>query len=335
MLYDKNMKNIYECLRIAQRIAKQHPWNTFSDLDFFELKAYGQESIYVSILGNAKNTYGLCFYQGDKAFNDLLILVDNPEIPPLQKVRYQDAIVVYFDAVQDMEPADLNLLKEADIKLTKKQMGASLRRLKQNIPSKLSDAELLQLVGYLSIFEKALERFQTKLIRARFEEGELLSYRQTAKGDWRLRTSQLKIEYHSYTTPLFDFYRAKNLNPKRIEQQIEMDVAILDALIDEEGQEPYLARAVLVASVNDEMMLTSEVLERDIDINEVYLDALMNFVEEHGRPSLLIVRDYEALAALEQLANILDIPIAAFAQLQIIDDFIEQMHTLEKQKRFN
>jgi len=52
---------------------------------------------------------------------------------------------------------------------------------------------------------------------------------------------------------------------------------------------------------------------------------LLDFIKKNGRPDAVIVRDPQALAAIEGIAFVLEIPFAMSNELYIIDDFIQAM----------
>lgn len=324
------------CIETAHRISTLKPWLQFHDLDFFELKAYGQESIYVSIMGHAKNTYGLCFYFGNKAFNELLYLVENPDLPNLQKARYQNALLVYYDKQDELGKEDLDLIEQANIRLTKTQRYPVLRSAHKNYPRPLCDDELEQLSKALEIFEKALLRYNVKHPVVDFEFDEFLSFRENKNGVWSLRVREVDYEEFDYPEPKFDFFEVRNINPRRFPQQIEIDTPLLNALISEDTKKPYLVRALVIMGVEDAHVYKYQILGQDADIIQTYVEALIEFVEEFGRPEAIIVRDYEATSAIDQIAAMIRTPLAIFSELINIDDFNDGLKEFKQANtRFN
>lgn len=336
LYYDMDMNTHLSCIETAHRISRLKPWLHFHDLDFFELKAYGQESIYVSILGHAKNTYGICFYFGNKAFNELLYLVENPELPNLQKARYQDALVVYYDKKEELTSEDLKLIETVDIKLSRTQRFPVLRAVHKNYPRSLTEDEVAQLDAVLILFEKALLRYNEKKPFVDFEFDEFLSFRENKNGVWSLRVREVDFDAFDYPEPKFDFFEVRNINPRRFGQQIEIDALLLDALIDQDVQTPYLVRALLIMGVEDAHVFKYQILDPNADITQTYVEAFIDFVEEYGRPEAIIVRDYEAANALDQMAAMIQTPLAVFSELVNIDDFNENIEAFNQvNTRFN
>lgn len=324
------------CIEVAHRISKLKPWLYFHDLDFFELKAYDQESIYVSIMGHAKNTYGLCFYFGNKAFNELLYLVENPDLPNLQKARYQDALLVYYDKKEEIMDEDIRRIETVGIKLNQTQRYPVLRAAHKNYPRPLKEDELEQLDKALQAFEKALLRYIEKKPVVDFELDEFLSFRENKNGVWSLRVREVEYDDFDYPEPKFDFFEVRQINPRRFGQQIEIDTPLLNALIDQETGNPYLIRALVIMGVDDAHVYKYQILDRDADIIQTYVDALIEFVDEYGRPEAIIVRDLEAASALDQVAAMIQSPLAIFSDLVGIDEFNDGLKEFKQSStRFN
>lgn len=323
------------CIETAHRIGKLKPWLQFHDLDFFELKAYGQESIYVSVMGHAKNTYGLCFYFGNMAFNELLYLVENPDLPNLQKARYQDALLVYYEKKEEITDEDIRRIEDIGIKLNQTQRYPVLRAVHKNYPRPLMVDELEQLDKALQFFEMALLRYIEKKPVVDFEFDEFLSFRENKNGIWSLRVREVDYDNFNYPEPKFDFFEVRQINTRRFGQQIEIDTPLLNALIDQETKNPYLVRALLIMGVDDAHVYKYQILEKDADIIQTYVDALIEFVDEYGRPEAIIVRDFEAASALDQIAAMIQSPLAIFSDLVGIDEFNEGLKEFKQKTRFN
>ncbi len=324
------MNKTLECLNIAHRIQKRKPWLHFSDADFIQLSPYEKEPIFVTIMGNAKTTYGIGFYFGNRAFEDLLYVLDNPDLPELQRFRYTDALTIYFDKKDEMEAEDLALLDQAEIKITKAQRGPLLRKLHYNIPSSFNDVDLDRLAYALGILEKALDRYEAKQPEVYFAYGELLRFKESTKGTWVLRGIQMQNFYHVYPFYEFDVKKLRKSNPAHYPQQIELDFAVLNTLIDDDEKDPYLPRAMMIASVSDQFMHVCQIMDSNQKIEELYAQTLLDFIKKNGRPDAVIVRDPQALAAIEGIAFVLEIPFAMSNELYIIDDFIQAMQDTQK-----
>ena len=79
-----------------------------------------------------------------------------------------------------------------------------------------------------------------------------------------------------------------------------------------------------------------QILEPNADITETYVEGLIDFVDEFGRPEAIIVRDYEAASALDQMVAMMQIPLAVFSDLVNIDAFNEGISDFTQTKtRFN
>ena len=335
LLYDKCMNYLLNCLEIAHRIQKLKPWQSFYELDFFEIRAYEQEPIYVSIMGKAGITYGLNFYFGKQAFNELLYLVDHPELPNLQKARFQDALVVFYDKRDDLNEEDLAQLEAADIKLSKAQRGPYLRSIRKNYPRHVSDEELQHLHFALTMFEKALLRYKANKPVVYFPYGECLAYRENKNHVWSLRALDIEFSDLEYPEPSFSFEEVKQLNRNPFDQQIEIDTPFINALVDVDEEHPYLVRALMIVGVDDGHVYEHRILKQDEDISEAYAEAMIDFVEKYGRPEAIIVRDPEAASALDMLSAVLQIPLAIFDVLVGIDDFNESFTDFKAKTRFN
>ena len=147
-----------------------------------------------------------------------------------------------------------------------------------------------------------------------------------------LRGIQMQRFYHVYPFYEFDVKKLRKSNPAHYPQQIELDFAVLNTLIDDDEKDPYLPRAMMIASVSDHFMHVCQIMDPNQNIVELYAQTLLDFIKKNGRPAAVIVRDPQALAAIEGIAFVLEIPFAMSNELYIIDDFIQAMQ--ESQKDF-
>ena len=88
--------------------------------------------------------------------------------------------------------------------------------------------------------------------------------------------------------------------------------------------------------VEDAHVFKYQILDPNADITQTYVEAFIDFVEEYGRPEAIIVRDYEAANALDQMAAMIQTPLAVFSELVNIDDFNENIEAFNQvNTRFN
>ncbi len=90
---------IFDCAKI---ISDLKPWKKFNDIDFFELRQYKIDRVYVSFLGRAKQVYGVVFYRGDEIVGvDVMSIREST--PSIQRIRYQKYLFVILILQKHLE----------------------------------------------------------------------------------------------------------------------------------------------------------------------------------------------------------------------------------------
>ena len=314
---------IFEC---ARKISDLKPWKKFNDIDFFELRPYKKERIYISFLGKGKQVYGVVFYRGDE-----IVGVDEMSnleyIPTIQRLRYQKCIVCYFDRIEALTEDEVKVIDDLGINVKDKTKHPHFRVYNPKyLPYMIEGNELDFLFEIFPILIEALDRFYSRNLKPLFHLFEVPVFSQTKQGNWTLGIKSLNIP--SYPMKIADptLLNINNLKSKKqLDYIIELDISYTNEVIKGADNRPLHARLALIANAQSGEMLTYKVVDPEEDNVQVYVNEFIKFINNFGLPQLCVVRDSEAYFALLHIAYLLGVNMSRSEELIAIDDFIESM----------
>lgn len=318
---------IFDC---ARKISDLKPWKKFNDIDFFELRPYKKERIYISFLGKGKQVYGVVFYRGDE-----IVGVDEMSnleyIPPIQRLRYQKCIVCYFDRIEELTDDEVKIIDDLDINIKDKTKYPHFRVYNPKyLPYMIEEIELNFLYEIFPILIEGLNRFNSRNLKPLFHLSEVPVFSQTKQGNWTLGIKSFIIP--SYPMKIADptIFNINNLKSKKqLDYIIELDIAYTNQVIDGTENKPLHARLALIASIQTGTMLSYRVITPEEDNVQVYVNEFIKFINNFGLPQLCVVRDSEAYFALLHIAYLLGVNMSRNEELIVIDDFIDNLEEFQ------
>lgn len=312
---------IFDC---AKKISDLKPWKKFNDIDFFELRQYKKDRVYVSFLGRAKQVYGVVFYRGDEIFGvDEMSIRES--IPNIQRIRYQKCIVCYFDIIEALTDDELNIINSLNITVKDKTKYPHFRVYNPKyLPYMIEENELDFLFEVFPILIEALNRFYSRNLKPQFHLFEVPVFSQTKQGNWSLGIKSfvmprlpMKMVYPS----VFNIDSLKK--KKQLDYIIEMDIAYTNQVIEGSNNKPIHVRLALIANIQTGTMLNYKVVNPEEDNTQVYVNEFVKFINEFGLPQMCVVRDSEAYFALSYIAYQLGIQLSTHEELFVIDEFVD------------
>lgn len=103
-------KKLYE---LAKEFKKRKPWLQLANLDIMELKLDGEETAYLTVLGDGGEIFGFSLYVGDDALNKLRMIACQEELAiDTQLVLYeQDCINMTIGGRDDLDEEQYELIR--------------------------------------------------------------------------------------------------------------------------------------------------------------------------------------------------------------------------------
>lgn len=312
---------IFDC---ANKILDLKPWKKFNDIDFFELRPYKKDRIYISFLGKGKQVYGVVFYRGDE-----IVGVDEMSnleyMPPIQRLRYQKCIVCYFDKIEELMDDEVKIIDDLGINIKNKTKYPHFRVYNPKyLPYMIEENELNFLFEIFPILIEGLNRFYSRSLKPMFHLFEVPVFSQTKQSNWTLGVKSFVIP--SFPMKIADptLFNIDNLKKKkRLDYMIEMDIAYTNQVIDGTENRSLHARLALIANIQSGTMLSYRVVVPEENNVQVYVNEFIKFINNFGLPQMCVVRDSEAYFALLHITYLLGVNMNRYEELIVIDDFIE------------
>lgn len=323
---DEQNKKWIQIFGCAQEILKIKPWKNFNDMDFFELRPYKKERVYVSFLGKQKEVYGLAFYIGSD-INMVQEMSDLNSMPFLQRLRYHKCIVCYFDKKEELFVEELELLESLNIKTKDKSKYIHFRAFDPKFVQYMIDKKEIDFLSEIfPVLVNGLNRYYQRELKPMFDFFEVPVYNQSNKGNWSLSIKSLVLTHKPFIFTDPSLYNIDELKKKKqLDLTIEFDIAYINEAFDEPNYKTLHVRIAMIANTETGTMDSYHVVKPDEINSDVYISEFINFIKLHGRPRVCVVRDMEAFESLFYFATLLDIQITISEELFMIDDFIEEM----------
>jgi hypothetical protein len=317
-------KELYE---ISLKIKELKPWEYFYDMNIVTVALPDDEPLYYcSILGRAGECFGIGTYVGDKGLDGFFNLLEEPDMPITQLMRYQNGLFSYLDDRSELTKKDLNIIKSLGYKFRGRNDWLHFQSYKPPYAPHILDSEEVQtLTGvYIQLYE-AICDYVNKNTEVDFEDQNTLLriYEGTS---WVTKSAPLTMPEVSYFHPILkdDLLAAKLNKQPRIGTELEIDIAYLDGIIrDKDYERPAFPRIALTADARSGMILSQYMPRPDDEDAFYFLQMLMDFVSGHGKPKTVCVRDEFSAHLVADLCGKLKIDLEISPQLDAIDDLVE------------
>ncbi|MBR0365668.1 MAG: hypothetical protein IJH94_02565 [Clostridia bacterium] len=316
-------KKLYE---ISSKLKEIKPWERLWDADIITIQQEDSEPCYCTIMGRAGECYGIGIYQGSDGLTRFMDIMDSRDMPPLQIVRHQKCLAVYWGDRAELYKKELDIIKELGYRFRGKNQWLYFRSFNPPYaPYILSKEEVVFLTEILTQLYEALCEYKENNISVDFENQQIL-LRSCVNGIWETNASEIELEYRTY--PCFaindDVFMRKMQAAKSIRSEIEIDVAYLHGQIkDKSSKKPAFIRCALIADRKAEQIIHQDMPTPDVDDDNVLANLFVNYIINMGKPKKIFVRDERNAHIISEFCEKLNVPVYISPCLDVIDDVVD------------
>ncbi|GIN70776.1 hypothetical protein J14TS2_12510 [Bacillus sp. J14TS2] len=325
----------------AKEFNKLAPWTVVEGDDIYIITdPITKDQVFCSVLGNANELYGLAIYIGKEGFESLLQILNQSNESAFELSQKQKAVLVSFVNRDELEKADYELIKEANMSFRGKHQWPEFRSYQPGFfPWMINQEEARLLLLALEQLPYLVEGIKEQ--PPHLEE--------TAQGAWLARipkeNSQGEIQWTSgyVTSSIFNWdatseeeypsylseLEVKRLSKYKQDQgTVEFDFFPVNMPIQEqEGERPYFPNLCVAIDQESGMVLFQE-MQAGGDMVEQCQRAFLKFLQNRDTvPSKIFVSEtiYEMLLPLKfrYASNLIE-----SEELSSVDEFkrmLEQM----------
>ncbi|MBO0992223.1 plasmid pRiA4b ORF-3 family protein [Bacillus sp. SD088] len=330
-------------LLAAKEFNKLAPWTIVEGDDIYIITdPLTKDQVFCSVLGNAHELYGLAIYIGKEGFESLLQILNQGAESAFELSQKQRAVLVSFVNRNELEKADYELIKEADVSFRGKNQWPEFRSYQPGFFPWMIDHEEARLL-LLALEQLPYLVEDIKKQHPRLEE--------TAQGAWLARipkeNSQGEIRWTSeyVTSSIFNWdvtseeeypsylseLEIKRLSKYKQDQgTVEFDFFPVNMPIQEqEGERPYFPNLSVAIDQDSGMVLFQEMQAGGNRVQQCQ-QAFLKFLQNRNAvPNKIFVSEtiYEMLLPLKFLyaSNLIE-----SEELSSVEEFKRMLEQMQK-----
>jgi hypothetical protein len=316
-------------IHLAKDIQKLEPWNVFLELDVFPVSLVNyKEPFFCTFLGSESADKGIMVYPGYQALDGLWRFVKSEQMPPFQRMRYQQHLSCFFVSSEEVSDEDKHLIKELGLKFKGKNWIIFESALLNLVPSQLTIDEVKILIDvYQQLIEAVKEIISEKTV-VDFDQGQTL-HRQfdPFTHTWHSIVEKLEWSIEPPVPPSVYSEIIDEINQlPQTQDQFEVDIISTPIVTEQkEGQRQGIVRFVLLADHKSGYIHKHELVHLQHNHQDVILTVTIEEILKNNRPKQLWVRDDLSEATLKPLCDQTGIKIKVSAKLKSIDTFTEKL----------
>ena len=291
-------KELYE---VAKNIRKLAPWEYLWDTDLITLLLPGRkEPVYCSVMGRNRECYGIGVYPGyDSITRFYRITEADPDDPPFIAGFEQNCLMCFYGDRDDLSPKDREIIKSLDLRFRGKNEWIYFQAMEPGYyPWYINAIQAQLLIEALQNFAMACDHIRSGKITVNFDAGEtLIRFYSPEKELWMNTAAKMPaIPAKQLNIRITDELMVARMSKKKqTKAELEMEVAYLPAPIQENKEErPYLPRLAVILDKSNGLVLDQHLFDKDENVTPVILDMLAGYIDKHGRPASINVRDDRA-----------------------------------------
>lgn len=335
---EKDKKKWLELYEIASKIEKMKPWEYMWDTDLISYLSPNLEDIfYCSVMGHGGMHTAIAIYKGTQ-INSFIELANN-KYPNNMLINYQECISCCFLSKAETLPNNIKIIKELGLNFKKTWISFECFE-KGYEPSPINIKQVEMMIEVLNQFYEMLNDIVTGKVKVNFDNDE--SYIKFYNDD--------KKEYITFVDRLMlprKEYKKIVINDKNIEKHmktipksnIELEYDYLNYIpvhikenIDNDGRNYYPRIRCLIDRKTGFIYANELINKNEFKTEEDYikdaLDFLLEQIHKLGRPKCIYVRDEEAKAYINDIADKAQIKIIINSNLKQIDKVYEELFKL-------
>jgi len=312
---------------VAIKLKTLKPWDYLWDIDLTKiaLPEY-EEPFFCSVMGKAGECIAIGTYVGFNAINEFYFIADNKQISPTQYIRYQNNLMCYFGARDELTSKECKVIKDLGLKFRGNTEWIYFRVFETGYaPYILDEPQVVQLTNVFKQLYMALKNFIEGRTKVDFESGNILyrKYDNELKLWLTYETPNIIPPRLRMTTVINDELLLVKLNKlKTTRNEIELDTLYLNAVInDKEFERPFLGKLLIIADRTSGMLIDQNVLSPKDEVTENILGIFINYLTQAGKPKTVYVRDNYMQDYLENLCERIGVSLKVKGKLKAIDAF--------------
>lgn len=315
--------------QLATFIGEMAPWEQFADVDLISVRFSEQsEPVYCSILGNARNTFGVVFYEGEKGLEDFIIMMDHQQIivPSDYAMLRQTNLICFWGDRRELSPKQLKIIKDLGYKYRGKNSWLYFMSNRVGFYPFMPDREeVLKLTRFISGLIAALEYQKTYQLKIKFDQGELFDFIWDEVTEKR-KGAAAKIPFHGFSMEQIqvgDMQLVSKLKKTRNTAAIlEVDlIYLLSPIEDKEHGRPLNPQLIIFADHKTGAILKAEVCELKNDPEEALFQAVIDLILDHGKPRKILVRNRFVHSLIGDVCRVSGIDLTLQENLESIENF--------------
>jgi hypothetical protein len=314
---------------VAKNIRAMEPWNILGEEELITIMLPGwDEPIFCSALGSCEECFGVGIYPGYIAIDSFYRLLNAPEGKFHVLAGFeQTCLMCYFGDSKELTPRDREVIKDLKLRFRGKNEWIYFRSFEQGyFPWFINSEQANLLIQVLQNFVMACTHLDK--LEVKFDEGETLMRMYAPEKKCWLNAA-IKMP------PIPEIKRQLVVDDKKLiaqlkkakfnTQKLEFEVMYLPIPIQEnEEDRPRLAQTVLLADKTNETAIDQYIA--DIDDTEVsILEALINYIEQYGRPLSINVRGEYTACYIRDLCKKAEIELIEGKGIPTIEKLLESM----------
>lgn len=280
---------------VAGNLKKLAPWRALADTDILVLQLPGQsEPVYCSVMGQGDMSYGIAVYPGNEALARLYRIIDQDAYSQELLILEQNCLVCNFGGREEIEAGDRAVMKQLGLRFRGQGQWIYFRAMKPGqFPWFLDAEQAALLTAALQNLFMLCRCYMEGKLQVDFDAGRTLKrWYDPEKDLWLNAVVPMPAPRMERTLDLQDdLLLARLKRGKKTAARLEVDSFYLPLPIQKDKQAPPVGvHMALLVDKDSGLVLDQQFAGPDDPDYVVAPSMLVNYMEEHGRPSAVYVR---------------------------------------------
>ncbi|MGM8215472.1 plasmid pRiA4b ORF-3 family protein [Bacillaceae bacterium W0354] len=324
-----------EILEKSKELLQLKPWNWMDDESIFlVIDPITNQKLFCSILGAAKETFGLAVYIGKDGYDTLWKTLSG-EFDPFHVLIQQRSLLLSFEDREDLDPSEYQLIKKYNTSFRGRKSWPIFISFKPGYSPWHLDQEETRLlsVALEQVLEVCIKTKKGLTIPKIYEDLEILALVPSMKNEDIVFASQIipisqLFDYSIETktelaVSAFELKKAEKLQ-QRIPLTIEYYIGPIEMPVsDHPNQRPYFPHLIILADHDSELAIEFQIFSPD-EVNLAILQGellqLFNILE--GIPQKLIMNE-QAYQSVKPIIERFRIQTEVTNDLPVVEELLE------------
>jgi len=315
---------------LADKFKKLEPWNQLRDSDLLIIDLPDEkEPVVCSIMGNGDMTFGLSVYPGYEAFFRLsqLLHAEN-KMDDLMWCMEQRCISCQFVDREEIEHEDRHIIKKLGLRFRGKNQWTNFRSVRPGqLPWFLDTDEAAILLKAMEQLLSACQSFMSGETPVDFDQHMLRWSYSEEDGRWQataVPSNDFVIPIAGSSLALSNEIAMAQLKKKKKTKAVLELLSIYLPVphgFSETGA-PQALHLLLLVDRKKKELVDREIIDDEPSWEICFASMLLDYVQEHGRPTALHVRTMLDAFLLNHLCEELGIRLHSGDRMELSSDFV-------------